>query len=93
MTRQFLRREIVYRGNVQGVGFRYRTCQVASGYAITGYVRNQDDGSVALVAEGDREELDAFISELEACCVDHIRSKQDQACAANGEFVGFDIRR
>lgn len=54
---------------------------------------NRDDGSVELVAEGESEELDGFIGELEASLGDHIRGKQDQTYAASGEFAGFDIRR
>ncbi|MCS7090952.1 MAG: acylphosphatase [Verrucomicrobiota bacterium] len=54
------RMRILYSGHVQGVGFRYTTCQVARGFDVTGTVRNLADGRVELVAEGTREELEAF---------------------------------
>lgn len=49
-------------GHVQGVGFRYFVRESAAGFPITGWVRNCHDGSVELVAEGDREDLEKFLS-------------------------------
>jgi len=54
------RMEIFYSGRVQGVGFRYTVKSTATGFEITGTVRNLSDGRVHLVAEGTREELEAF---------------------------------
>ena len=51
-------------GNVQGVGFRYFTYRVASRLSIKGYVQNRKDGSVEIVAEGDRSKLLSFIEEV-----------------------------
>jgi len=44
--------QILYSGAVQGVGFRYSVKSVASGYEVTGTVRNLADGRVELLAEG-----------------------------------------
>ena len=44
-------------GMVQGVGFRYFTERVAREIGLVGYVRNCRDGSVEVVAEGEREAL------------------------------------
>lgn len=52
--------QIFYSGRVQGVGFRYTVKTVVSGFEVTGVVRNLADGRVELVAEGTREELNAF---------------------------------
>jgi acylphosphatase len=45
-------------GRVQGVGFRNLTQRRARRLGLTGWVRNELDGSVQLVAEGPRAELD-----------------------------------
>lgn len=45
-------------GRVQGVGFRFFTRQNARRLGLTGWVRNDPDGSVTVVAEGDREQLE-----------------------------------
>lgn len=54
------RLHVFYSGQVQGVGFRYTAKSVAQGFEVTGLVRNLLDGRVELVAEGAREELEAF---------------------------------
>ena len=51
---------IFYSGHVQGVGFRYTAKTAAAGFEISGIVRNLSDGRVELIAEGAREELEAF---------------------------------
>lgn len=49
-------------GKVQGVGFRYYTNKKASELNISGYVRNMPDGSVYIEAEGEGDNLEAFIN-------------------------------
>lgn len=57
---QRFRMLILYEGRVQGVGFRYQTKRLATGYEVTGVVRNLLDGRVELIAEGVRKELEEF---------------------------------
>ncbi|ACL38993.1 acylphosphatase [Pseudarthrobacter chlorophenolicus A6] len=51
-------------GVVQGVGFRYRTMGEAEELGLTGEVKNLDDGSVALVAEGTGEQVEKLLDWL-----------------------------
>ena len=51
-------------GRVQGVGFRYHAEREARRLGVTGWVRNEDDGSVAAYAEGAVDAVDAFVSWL-----------------------------
>ncbi|MDC7226339.1 MAG: acylphosphatase [Spirochaetales bacterium] len=53
-------------GRVQGVGFRYTAQQKASRLRLTGWVRNERDGSVEIRAEGEPEQLAALLDWLEA---------------------------
>lgn len=48
-------------GNVQGVFFRRNTQQKAEELGVTGWVRNDRDGSVEIMATGERETLEKFI--------------------------------
>ncbi|MGA2471188.1 MAG: DNA polymerase ligase N-terminal domain-containing protein [Solirubrobacteraceae bacterium] len=51
-------------GDVQGVGFRYATVELARELALTGWVRNADDGSVAVHAEGAPAAVQSLLSFL-----------------------------
>jgi acylphosphatase len=86
------RRTVQYSGRVQGVGFRYTAQSIAHRYAVSGYVRNQPDGRVELVAEGKAHELDAFLSEVRERFFGNIRDERADVQPATGEFTSFDIR-
>jgi len=90
MTKQ--QRTILFSGNVQGVGFRYTACQVARRYDIGGYVRNLSDGRVECIAEGDREEIDAFLAELCEAMRGCIRHTSEQTAPWSGRFAEFGVR-
>ena len=47
-------------GTVQGVGFRFATQKVAQDLNIKGWVRNNDDGSVSILAQGPTADLEKF---------------------------------
>jgi acylphosphatase len=86
------RREVVFSGYVQGVGFRYTAQRLAAGLPVTGYVQNRPDGSVLLVAEGPPATLDAFLSALRSEMGRHIRGVETVAQPASGEFADFRVR-
>ncbi len=60
-----IRRHYVFFGYVQGVGFRFRAYRAAESRGITGWVRNCDDGTVEMEAEGIKEDLDDMLTILE----------------------------
>jgi acylphosphatase len=53
--------KIMITGRVQGVGFRHSARSNARFFGITGYVKNEPDGSVYIEAEGSRNQLDEFV--------------------------------
>lgn len=59
-----VRLQVTVSGNVQGVGFRYFTQMKAVQFGITGWVKNKANGTVQIVAAGDKDNLDSFIHEL-----------------------------
>lgn len=54
----------VVHGNVQGVGFRYFVVEHARRLGLRGYARNESDGDVEVVAQGQRSDLERLLSKL-----------------------------
>ncbi|NMF85826.1 acylphosphatase [Nodosilinea sp. P-1105] len=52
---------VVVHGVVQGVGFRYHTRQIAQQLGVKGFVRNQPDGTVEIVAAGTQAQVQALL--------------------------------
>lgn len=85
--------EIIVYGRVQGVFFRDFTLRKAEEFGITGWVKNLDDGSVQIVAEGKHKDLEKLISAVKigppyAKVKDIKIDWQDYI----GEFTDFQIR-
>lgn len=59
-----IRMHIVFTGLVQGVGFRWRAGQAARLYGCTGWVRNEDDGSVTLELQAEEVLIDKVVQVL-----------------------------
>jgi len=82
------------RGRVQGVFFRAETQATATRLKLSGWVRNRDDGSVELLAEGPRVQLEAL---LDWCRRGPPRARVDAVepdwGPATGEFDRFEVRR
>lgn len=85
----------IVRGRVQGVGFRYFVRDHARGSGVSGFVRNEPDGSVTVVAEGTRAVLDEFVRRIRADGdpVIRVESIEERESEATGEFTGFYIQR
>lgn len=86
------RREVLFSGHVQGVGFRYTTQDIAKRFDVRGYVRNTRDGRVELVVEGRRDEIARLIAAIHERMGSFIRDVKSDARPASGEFADFSIR-
>ena len=82
----------VIHGDVQGVGFRYFVQRTAQRLGLRGWVRNNDDGTVELVAEGERGKLEELERAVRAgprmARVDSVDVRWSQA---SGNLQGFDL--
>ena len=63
--RELLRKRLVFRGRVQGVGFRWRARAAAHNAGATGWVRNNYDGSVTMELQGSDAQIDRVIQTLD----------------------------
>ena len=86
--------EVVVRGRVQGVGFRWFAQREAMTLGLTGWVANEADGSVRCHAIGPRGALDVFIERLRAgppsAQVERVES--DWRPGSRDGSTGFSIR-
>ncbi|WP_394527082.1 acylphosphatase [Lacrimispora sp. JR3] len=64
MNLENVRKHIFVIGRVQGVGFRFRVQCLASGYKLTGWVRNLDDGRVEMELQGSEDRMRQLFDEL-----------------------------
>lgn len=89
--------EAVVRGRVQGVGFRRYVRGWAQKLALDGWVRNEPDGTVRLIAEGDSAALDRLSRLLwggsPVAHVDAVEIDRSPADADRQRGAGFEIRR
>lgn len=58
------RYNMIFKGRVQGVGFRYKSYLLANELGLTVDVNNLYDGDVELNIQGDREKIDLFLEKL-----------------------------
>ncbi|MDP1592600.1 MAG: acylphosphatase [Prosthecobacter sp.] len=88
-------RHVFYTGRVQGVGFRYSTKRIASGFDVTGWVKNLPDGRVELFAQAfEADEVDAFLEDIQQSSLSsHIKDREVQTLSAEPNLRGFSIVR
>jgi len=83
----------IVEGGVQGVGYRVFVVRTAGLLGLRGWVRNRFDGSVEVVAEGERASLEALVRDLKrgprAASVGQVAVEWQPATM---EFVDFRIR-
>jgi len=83
-------RRFLIRGRVQGVGFRWFVEREAHILQIAGWVRNNHDGSVEVLAMGTREQLAGLRMRLQegprAARVDHVEESEAKPVAGLDVF-------
>ncbi len=87
-----IRRRVIVRGQVQGVFFRHTTRRAARSRGVSGWVRNNPDGTVEAVFEGDPDAVEALVaqtrrgpSRAEVASMD-VREEEPKG------LDGFDVR-
>ena len=80
-------------GRVQGVGYRYFVIENAVSLGLRGYVRNERNGNVEVLAQGTRPALERFLTLLRrgpsAAYVREVRVSWGQLTE---HLSGFNIR-
>ena len=87
-----IRKHIIFRGRVQGVGFRFRAKYAANGIGVTGWVRNEYDGSVEMEIQGTEEQINHVLKMIKKGEYVQIE-RMDTTIIENEEHeTGFHVR-
>lgn len=78
-------------GHVQGVGFRYFTYKIAKRMGINGYVRNAEDGSVEIHAQGNENILREFVNQVSRGPISAIVTNVEYKEVSEENFQNFQI--
>jgi acylphosphatase len=85
------RRHVVVRGFVQGVGFRYAVERAARSRGVAGWIRNNPDGTVEAVFEGEQEDVESLVDFCRrgprSAQVDHVEVAIERHTSLSGFLV------
>jgi acylphosphatase len=94
MKSNLTRAEIIVHGLVQGVGFRYFVYGKAMELNLSGYVKNQYDGTVLTTVEGERSKIEILFDILKVGPMHaDVRDIKISWQPYSAEFSSFEIRR
>lgn len=61
---ELVRKHVIFKGRVQGVGFRYYCWGTASRMKLTGWVRNLYNGDVEMEVQGDVRDVEMYLYKI-----------------------------
>ena len=87
-----VRKQFIFFGDVQGVGFRYRAQYAASACGVTGWVKNEWDGTVILEAQGTEREITEMLKLIRESRYIRISDMNQKELPLEDFEYGFHIR-
>lgn len=84
-------KHIIFKGHVQGVGFRFTAHHIARGYDVTGFVRNVSDGTVEMHAQGPKQDVEGCLGEIQERMAGYIRQMQVETIPPAAGYTAFEI--
>ena len=88
----YIQAQIIFKGRVQGVGFRYTAQRFAREYGIAGWVKNLANGDVELLAEAEEAAVHTFLARLEDYFSHEISDEDIDSTHCAHKLQGFEIR-
>lgn len=86
---EIIRRHMRFWGYVQGVGFRWRARHAANLEGVTGWARNEADGTVTMELQGTEIQIDRVIQAIEKGIYIHIDRMEVRKMPVDREERGF----
>lgn len=84
-------KHIIFTGYVQGVGFRFTAHRIANRHQLTGFVRNAPDGTVEMLVQGQPEQINDCIKDLQDSFAGFLRETQIEEIPPNPRYTTFNI--
>jgi len=84
-------KKIIFIGTVQGVGFRFTAHSIAHRLNLTGYVCNCPNGTVELLAQGEAQDIESCISNIEQSFAGYIRDTKIKDLPPDPAYTDFKI--
>jgi acylphosphatase len=81
-----------FTGSVQGVGFRFHASHAAVSLGLTGWVRNEYDGSVTMEVQGEQNALSTVVKIIEQSPYISIDTVRSVALPLDPKEKSFKIR-
>ena len=83
---------IIFKGAVQGVGFRYTAQKIADRHPVTGFVRNLSDGTVEMFIQGPVQDVKGCLADIDKTFSGYIRDIQVTQTDYDPEYSDFTIK-
>jgi len=80
---------VYYTGNVQGVGFRFTSEDIARNLGVGGWIKNLREGRVEILAEAEEKVLTEFLAKINQYFSRYIQDVDVKWLPATGEFRDF----
>jgi len=87
-----LQAHVVFKGRVQGIGFRFTAERLALNSGIKGWVKNLSGGDVELVCQADKKAIDSFLDKLRNQFNNYIAGEEIELTDATEKLDNFQIR-
>jgi acylphosphatase len=84
-------KHVIFRGEVQGVGFRYTSQRIAGRYNVAGYVRNLPDGTVEMFLQGPSPEVDGCLQDIQDTFAGYVRETRIEEVPCDPRQRNFRI--
>lgn len=92
MAEPVIRRNLIFTGAVQGVGFRWRVRHAAEAAGVTGWVRNDYSGTVTLELQGTPAQIERVLQAIDRSPYIHVDSVDARTIPTEGDERRFSVR-